>query len=246
MNGHFAKGEGLYEKKTKFLIHLYLLTAVFTVLTSSCKKDEDLKNNNLPQTFTDSRDGNVYKYVKIGNQVWMAENLKYLPSVTEPGIILVDGPCYNVYDYNGTSLSGAKGSFNYRTYGVLYNWVAAKTACPAGWHLPTIEEWNQLADYLGGGSVAGFKLKETGITHWQESYPDVTNETGFTALPGGFRYFDGTFTSIGYRGYWWSATEGSELYSAWHIHMSYNASGLGTDSFENSKFGGLSVRCVKD
>lgn len=234
------------KKKPKLLIRLYILTAVFAVLTSSCEKDEALKSDNTPQTFTDSRDGNVYKYIKIGNQVWMAENLKYLPSVSEPGIISVEIPCYNVYGYSGTSLAGAKASFNYGAYGVLYNWAAAEAACPAGWHLPTIEEWTQLADYLGGKSVAGAKLKETDIAHWQESYTDVTNETGFTALPGGFRDFDGTFKSTGYRGYWWTATEGSELYSVWHIHISYNAGGMGTDAFAYSKFGGLSVRCVKD
>ena len=234
------------KKKPKLLIRLYILTAVFAILTSSCEKDEVLKSDNTPQTFTDSRDGNVYKFIKIGNQVWMAENLKYLPSVSEPEIISVEIPCYNVYGYSGTSLAGAKASFNYGAYGVLYNWAAAKTACPAGWHLPTNEEWTQLADYLGGKSVAGAKLKETGTGHWQASGPDVTNESSFTALPGGFRDFDGTFKSTGYRGYWWSATEGSELNSVWHIHLSYNAGGIGTDSFANSKAGGLSVRCVKD
>jgi uncharacterized protein (TIGR02145 family) len=234
------------KKKSNVFINRYLLIAVFAVLTSSCEKEEDVKVNNSPQTFTDSRDGNVYKYIKIGNQLWMAENLKYLPSVSEAGMISVEIPCYNVYGYSGTSLAGAKASFNYGAYGVLYNWAAAKTACPAGWHLPTIEEWNQLADYLGGKSVAGIKLKETGTGHWQTTSTDVTNETGFTALPGGFRNFDGTFKSSGYRGYWWSATEGDETYSAYHIHLSYNAGGMGMESFANSKAGGLSVRCVKD
>lgn len=234
------------KKKSNIFFNRYLLIVVFAVLTSSCEKDEVLKIDNSAQTFTDSRDGNVYKTIKIGNQVWMAENLKYLPSVSELGIISVEIPCYNVHGYSGTSLAGAKASFNYGAYGVLYNWAAAKTACPAGWHLPTIEEWTQLADYLGGKSFAGLKLKETGTGHWQTSNPDVTNETGFTALPGGFRDFDGTFKSTGYRGYWWSATEGSEYFSVWHIHLSYNASGMGMDSFANSKAGGLSVRCVKD
>lgn len=234
------------KKKPKLLIRLYILTAVFAVLASSCEKEEDLKSDNTPQTFTDSRDGNVYKYVKIGNQVWMAENLKYLPSVSEPGMISAEIPFYYVYGYSGTSLAGAKGSFNYGAYGVLYNWAAAKAACPVGWHLPTNEEWTQLADYLGGKAVAGIKLKETGIKHWQTTSPDVTNETGFTALPGGFRDFDGTFKSTGYRGYWWSATEGDDPSSAWHIHLSYNAGGLGMESFAYVKFAGISVRCVKD
>lgn len=188
------------KKKPRFLINLYLLIAVFAVLTSSCSKNEDVKSDISFQTFTDSRDGNVYKYIKIGNQIWMAENLKYLPSVSDPGIFSAEMPTYYVYGYSGTSLAGAKGSFNYGAYGVLYNWAAAKVACPAGWHLPTNEEWTQLTDYLGGKAVAGFKLKETGITHWQSTYTDVTNGTGFTALPGGYRVFDGTFHSAGYPG----------------------------------------------
>lgn len=234
------------KKKPRLLINRYLLIALFAVLTSSCEKDEDIETDNSPQTFTDSRDGNVYKYIKIGNQVWMAENLRYLPSVSDPGIFSAEMPTYYVYGYSGTSLAGAKGSFNYGAYGVLYNWAAAKVACPAGWHLPTNEEWTQLANYLGGKAVAGIKLKETGKTHWQSTNTDVTNQTGFTALPGGFRDFDGTFKSTGYRGYWWSATEGDELYSAWHIHLSYNAGGLGMESFAYVKFAGISVRCVKD
>lgn len=234
------------KNKPKLLIKLYLLIAVFAVLTSSCSKSEDVKSVISFQTFTDSRDGNVYKYIKIGNQVWMAENLRYLPTVSDPGIISAEMPTYYVYGYNGTSLAGAKGSFNYGTYGVLYNWAAAKAACPAGWHLPTIEEWTQLFNYLGGNPAAGSKLKEIGIAHWQKTFPDVTNETGFTALPGGFRGLDGIFYSSGYRGYWWSATEGTDLYSAWHIHLSYDSGGLGMESFAYVKFDGFSVRCIKD
>ncbi len=228
------------------MINRYLLIIVLAVVTSSCEKDEVVKSDISFQTFTDSRDGNVYKTIKIGNQIWMAENLKYLPTVSDPGIISAEMPTYYVYGYSGTSLAGAKGSFNYGAYGVLYNWAAAKVACPAGWHLPTNEEWIQLIDYLGGKVVSGTKLKETGIMHWQTTSPDVTNETGFTALPGGFRNFDGTFQSTGYRGYWWSATEGDDPYSAWYIHLSYNAGGLSMDSFNYVKFAGISVRCVKD
>lgn len=225
-------------------IRLFMLATVLLLFGGGCKKDEDLSNN-VPQTFTDSRDGNVYKYVKIGDQIWMAENLRYLPSITAPEINSVS-PCYYVYGYAGTNVATAKTSFNCRTYGVLYNWAAAIAACPPGWHLPTDEEWTQLANYLGGKSVAGAKLKEIGTGHWQDSYADVTNETGFTALPGGFRDLDGTFQSTGYRGYWWSATVGDELYSASFIHQSYNARGMGTESFANSMVGGISVRCVKD
>ncbi len=233
-------------KKLSLLIRLFTLVTVLALLAGSCKKDEDVNNGNAPQTFTDPRDGNVYKYIKIGSQIWMAENLRYLPSVSEPATGSETSPCYYVYGYKGTSADGAKASFNYGAYGVLYNWAAAKAACPYGWHLPTSSEWTQLANYLGGEQVAGGKLRESGIAHWRASDTGVTNEVGFTALPGGFRNIDGTFQSTGYRGYWWSATEGNESYSAWFIHLSYNSMGIGTNSFSNSKIGGLSVRCVRD
>jgi len=208
-------------------------------------------------TFTDPRDNTVYKWVKIGNQVWMAENLRYLPNVvgletgsdTEPY-------CY-VYDYNGTDVSVAKATENYATYGVLYNWLAAMNGatssdtnpsgvqgiCPAGWHLPSDAEWTQLTDYLGGENVAGGKLKETGTIHWNSPNEGATNETGFTALPGGFRSSNGNFRFIGDAGILWSATE---LYdsSVWRRRMNYNYGYVNRN--ETSKKAGLSVRCLRD
>ena len=208
-------------------------------------------------TFTDTRDGNVYQTVTIGNQVWMAENLKYLPSVVGPGTGSVTTPYHYVYGYNGTDVNAAKATSHYSTYGVLYNWPAAMNGaassttnpsgvqgvCPAGWHLPSDAEWTQLTDYLGGESVAGGKLKETGTAHWNSPNTGATNETGFTALPGGDRYSDGTFISIGSNGYWLSATEDNTNY-AWGRSMSYN----GSSAFRHSlnKVGGFSVRCLRD
>lgn len=172
-------------------------------------------------SFTDSRDGNVYSWVTIGKQVWMAENLKYLPSVAGPGTGSVSTAYYYVYEYNGTDVNAAKATSNYTTYGVLYNWAAAMAGsassstnpsgvqgvCPTGLHLPSDAEWTELIDYLGGGaSVAGGKLKEIGATHWSSPNTGATNETGFTALPGGYRFNNGKFNGIGNYGSWWSAT----------------------------------------
>jgi uncharacterized protein (TIGR02145 family) len=114
--------------------------------------------------------------------------------------------------------------------------------CPAGWHLPSDAEWTELTDYLGG-TGAGGKLKETGTTHWNSPNTGATNETGFTALPGGNRDGSGTFNSIGSNGYWWSATEfyGS---NAWDRYMNYSSSSVGRGS--PSKEVGFSVRCVRD
>jgi uncharacterized protein (TIGR02145 family) len=208
-------------------------------------------------TFTDSRDGNHYNVVKIGNQIWMAENLAYLPSVVHPGVGSQTTPKYYVYGYNGTDVSAAKATANYATYSVLYNWPAAMAGsasstanpsgvqgvCPTGWHLPSDAEWTQLTDYLGGESVAGGKLKETGTTHWSSPNTGATNETGFTALPGGQRGDNGTFSNFVITGYWWSATEYNTL-NAWNRYMSFYYSIV--TSFYNSKELGLSVRCVRD
>ena len=206
-------------------------------------------------TFTDTRDGNVYKTVTIGNQVWMAENLKYLPSVVAPGTGSQTLPYYYVYGYSGTTVADAKVTPNYTTYGVLYNWPAAMNGaassvanpsgvqgvCPAGWHLPSDAEWTQLTDYLGGESVAGGKLKAT--TLWYSPNTGATNETGFTALPGGNRGGYGSFSSIGNYGYWWSATE-DDTYFAWRWGMLYDDSGV--SRYDLDKELGFSVRCVRD
>ncbi len=189
--------------------------------------------------FTDPRDGNVYKTVRIGNQVWMVENMRYLPSVVASGTGSQTTPNYYVYGYDGTDVNDAKSTANYNTYGVLYNWAAAKVACPAGWHLPSMVEWKQLSDYLGGLQVAGNKLKETGTTHWLQN-TDATNETGFTALPGGM-YDSEKFTGRGHDGTWWSDSH----YYDTNYAETYNLSiSLGTGL--SVKMYGFSVRCVRD
>ena len=210
-------------------------------------------------TFTDSRDGNEYNWVKIGDQVWMAENLAYLPSVNmvADGSEDAAGSYYYVYGYDGTNVAEAKATDNYATYGVLYNCTAAMNGeassttnpsgiqgvCPAGWHLPSDAEWTELTDYLGGTSVAGGKLKETGTTHWASPNTGATNETGFTALPGGYRIDNGSFGDIGYYGFWWSAT-GSNAADAWFRYMDYSNSSVSRSNY--FKEVGFSVRCVRD
>lgn len=194
-------------------------------------------------TFTDPRDGNVYQTVIIGTQVWMAENLRYLPSVVGPATGSNSTPYYYVYGYDGTNVNDAKATVNYSTYGVLYNWSAACSSCPAGWHLPSDAEWTQLKNLLGGDYAAGGKLKETGNAHWSSPNTGATNETGFTALPGGHRYFDGTFDGVGLDCYCWSATEdGTD--NAWFRLMSFSNSNFYTNQTDKSD--GFSVRCVHD
>lgn len=204
--------------------------------------------------FTDPRDGNVYQTVTIGNQEWMAENLKYLPSVTIPAAGSDTTPYYYVYGYNGNIVDDAKATSNYTTYGVLYNWPAAMAGsassttnpsgvqgvCPPGWHLPSDEEWVELLFNTGGNSLAGGNLKAPVL--WENPNTGATNEFGFTALPGGGRNSEG-FHLLGYFGRWWSSTEASSE-NALHRDIYYDD----TSMFRNviNKNYGFSVRCVRD
>ena len=158
------------------------------------------------ESFIDPRDGNVYKTITIGNKVWLAENLRYLPSVVDPVQSSQTTPCYYVYDYYGTSVKEAKATENYTTYGVLYNLPAACSSCPSGWYLPDDEAWKELIEYVGEDFYAGGKLKETDTVHWKSPNEGATNEIGFTALPGGFYNNDGKFYQIREYGYWWTAS----------------------------------------
>jgi uncharacterized protein (TIGR02145 family) len=187
----------------------------------------------------------------------MAENLKFLPSVVAPSTGSKTIAYYYVYDYNGTNDIEAKSTSNYNTYGVLYNWTAAMNGsssstsnpsnvqgvCPAGWHLPSDVEWTILTDNLGGSIVAGGKLKDTGITQWSYPNPGSTNETGFTALPSGYRDSGGTFNQIGSSGSFWRSTENNGN-NAYYSGMYYDSKGISRNSTIKER--GISVRCVKD
>ena len=209
-------------------------------------------------TITDSRDGNVYKIVTIDDQVWMAENLRYLPSVVGPTTGSETVPYYYVYGYNGTNIYDAMTSTNYSTYGVLYNWPAAmqgeagsssipsgvQGVCPDGWHLPSDPEWSILIDsYLGGSVVAGGKLKEAGTEHWRTPNSGAANSSGFTALPGGFRTNYSTFANEGLNGFWYSATD-FDGNRAFGPYMSYDDSEVKYNGL--TKDYAFSIRCVKD
>jgi uncharacterized protein (TIGR02145 family) len=179
--------------------------------------------------------GNVYQTIKIGDQWWMMENLKVthyrngdpIPHVTDGGTW--KGLSTGAYCNYGNDPG------NVETYGRLYNWYAvddSRSIAPEGWHVPTDEEWKQLEMYLGmsqgqaddtgwRGTNEGGKLKETGTTHWQSPNTGATNESGFSALPGGYRGYDGYFYTMGFTANFWSSTE---LYSylAWHRYLSFD------------------------
>jgi len=198
-------------------------------------------NLNIGNYFIDPRDGTRYKTVKIGNQIWMAENLKYLPSVVGPGTGSETTSYYYVYGYNGTDVLAAKATDNYKTYGVLYNWEAAKASCPKGWHLPSDTEYKILEMYLGmtqaqadatgwRGTDQGTKLKENG-------------SSGFNALMSGCRRTAGSFNYIGSGAYFWSSSASSSS-NAWNRNLNTSYSTVNRNN--NNKANGFSVRCLRD
>lgn len=210
-----------------------------------------------PDSFLDTRDNNIYKFVTIGNQVWMAENLKYLPSVVGPKTGSRTTPYYYVYDYHGTVVTDAKATANYNTYGVLYNWTAAMTnttnsptnstgvqgVCPTGWHLPSDSEWTKLINYLGGEEIAGGKLKESGTKHWNSPNLGATNESEFTALPGGNCDITLFPPNIRNFSFWWSSSNINEDFAKYR-YIGYSDTGVFRGN--SIKEYGFSVRCVRD
>lgn len=203
-------------------------------------------------TFTTTRlltdiDGNAYKTVQIGSQVWMAENLrttKYNDNTTislvtdntQWGTLSTPGYCW----YNNDAISYKS------TYGALYNWYAVNTGklCPIGWHVPTDMEWTILTDYLGGESVSSGKLREAGIAHWITPNTGATNENGFTALPGGSRNGLGSYSPlIGYEADFWTSTTGV-VSTGFFRFLLYDRINIYRDYYSN--VAGLSVRCLKD
>lgn len=195
-------------------------------------------------TFTDPRDGNVYNTILIGTQVWMATNLAYLPTISSPDLGSYTAPHYYVNNYWGTDTAKAKTMCSYLDYGVLYNWNAALTACPVGWHLPTNAEWITLTTYLGGTTNAGGKLKQTGTILWNAPNTGATNETQFNAIPGGMRdYSAATYYHTGNFAYYWSSSEYTSN-SAKARNMMYNVS-ICEENHHHKSYG-FSVRCVMD
>jgi len=192
-------------------------------------------------------DGNIYHYVTIGTQAWMVENLKVTKYRDGTSISNVtdatqwSGLTTGAYcDYNNSAS-------NSTTKGCLYNWYAVSNSlniAPTGWHVPTDAEWTTLTTYLGGESVAGGKLKETGTTQWTSPNTAATNESGFSALPGGYRKStNGTFNSIGNFGFWWSASELMTT-GASYRRMDYSGGSVGKGA--SSRTAGYSVRCLRD
>jgi len=218
---------------------IYLLLVV-SIITAGCKKDSDSYGS------VKDIEGNVYHIVKIGTQVWMMENLKVtkyndgtsIPMVSDANKwenLNTPGFCWYEND-----------SITYKnTFGGLYNWNAVNTGklAPVGWHIASDADWTTLITFLGGDSVAGGKLKEKGTGNWQTPNIGATNESDFTAIPGGYRHMDGEFFEIGHSANWWSSTNASTN-NAFFRGIDYNHYYISRNAY-NKKFG-FSVRCVMD
>lgn len=191
-------------------------------------------------------EGNYYNTVHIGNQFWMAENLKSgrLNDGAEMSYVNVNNIWSNLSNPGYCWPDNDEVSYK-NSYGALYNWFSVNTSklCPEGWHVPTVTEWNQLGSFLGGDSVAGNKIRESGTIHWSAPNSESTNESGFTALPAGFRYIDGSFMPPGESGYWWSSSEFSSA-EAYRFGTTKVITGL--FNHYRLKTYGYSVRCLKD
>jgi uncharacterized protein (TIGR02145 family) len=159
------------------------------------------------------------KTVRIGEQTWMAENLN---------IKMGNSWCYDIHESSCDR------------YGRLYDFETAKKACPSGWHLPTRQEWNDLIDAVGGENVAGKKLKSK--SRWSNN-GNGTDDYGFSALPGGGRLSNGSFSDAGYNGFWWTVTE-DDAGSAYLRGMHYNYDSV--NGYSGVKGNGSSVRCIRD
>jgi len=209
-------------------------------------------------TFTDDRDGKVYKKVQIGEQIWMAENLNYA----------ADGStCYEGYGHGGWSAGSAEG--NCEKFGRLYDWNTAMNGehsshavpsdvegvCPVGWHIPSDAEWTELTDYVGLNAGTKLKSREwhnTGVGPGGIRPPDGTDKYRFSALPGGYYDYSGSnvagitgFVHLGWNGLWWSATEtASNENEAWWRAIMGTTTGVSKNHFEKHYY--LSVRCVHD
>lgn len=224
---------------TEYHVRAYATNSVGTAYGSEYTFRTD------PATVTDA-DNNVYTVIRIGTQLWMKENLKTTKYRTGTAIPLASA------DAAWTSLTAGgycwydNDDSNKPDYGALYNWFAATTGnlCPTGWHVPNDDtDWITLENFLGGASPAGGKLKETGTTHWNTPNTGATNETGFTALPGGYRHPDGSFSEMGNNGYWWSSREFNTTDA--YFKKMQNVSDKTFRAYMD-KNGGMSVRCIKD
>lgn len=237
---HLTYDEMKYIKRIWFYC-LYVMVVMLLIFIEGCNK---VDTKPADKTKVTDSDGNVYKTVTIGTQVWMAENLKTTKYSNGDPIttttLNISGEAAPKYQWAyGDDVS------NVSIYGRLYTWYTiadSRKVCPTGWHVPSDEEWESLKIYLGGENLSGAKLKESGTTHWLTPNTGASNETGFTAIPGGYRNLTGSYVSIQLSSYHWSSSDNAPL--GWGQSLHYNDSLLLRGGFYKPT--GVSVRCIQD
>ncbi|HPR33657.1 MAG TPA: FISUMP domain-containing protein [Prolixibacteraceae bacterium] len=219
--------------------------SILTGSVASFKTKEKIDVEITDGNFTDSRDNKNYRVVEIGKQTWMAENLAYLPVINHPEeATITSRPVYLVYDYFGICTDSAKASDNYQSYGVLYNWHAAIDACPAGWHLPTHNDWDELRTFISEKEgmdklrTGNFIKAETG---WGQD-GNGNDKYGFSAVPGG-AYLN-EFMGKGVFAFWWASDLMSPEYPAFHRWFMFNDTNFSCQN--EDQYQCLSARCIKD
>ncbi len=225
--------------------------ALIIFVIPACKKDNNIthnfsNSNNTTSTIKDNN-GNVYHKVTIGTQTWMLENLKTTKCNDGSSIAnILDNTEWDFY--SKPAYCWYNDSIKYKdTYGALYNWCAVNSGklCPLGWHVPSYTEWHTLIHYLGDTLVAGSKIKEKGNSYWISPNTDATNSSGFTGLPGGYRYaYGGEYGAMGYLAYWWTSTHNG-YNGIWSV-MLYNYKPIAVLDDGYDRNWGFSVRCIKD
>ena len=231
--------------KIRIAICNVIAIVLLLILTYNCKDNLDdtiiiIDNDNDTSYYTSCE--------TIGTQVWMTKNLKTrryrngdkIQTTIPPNLEITEEvtPKYQ-WAYNADEVS-------VDTYGRLYTWYTItdpRGVCPKGWHVPGDEDWTILTNYVNEKLYAGGNLKETGTTHWASPNTGATNLTEFTALPGGYRFYYGRFSDIGFSGFWWSSSESSDstAYGRGMLHYSNEV-----PRFDFDKRYGLAVRCLKD
>ncbi|MCK5149003.1 fibrobacter succinogenes major paralogous domain-containing protein [bacterium] len=226
------------------IVALYLLASGFTNLQENNK--QNLLYEILDETVTDY-DGNIYKTVKIGTQIWMLENLKvthYRNGTLIPNVH--DNDKWPNSKDGAYCLVNNDTSYYKKIYGALYNFYAVinvNKLSPEGWHIPTEEECLILINYLGGKEIAGEKIKNNSQKLWKTNNNFATNESGFSGLPAGGRGRLGSAGDVGYYATWWSCTP-YDLVDAWHWGLHPDKKRIRSNP--GHKASGFSVRCVKN
>jgi len=222
-------------------MHLSITTKIlflFIFILGACQNKET-------QTLKDI-DGNIYRTVKIGNQVWMAENLKVTRYKNGDVIPNISVNSDWKYAQTGALCDYKNDTLNVAAYGKLYNWFAvndSRNIAPEGWHIPTEAELDTLINFLKGDTIAAGKLKETGNSHWLTENRKSDDITGFSARPGGYRFADGAFHTKGSNGYWWLRNSSYEMYAFTPRLYKLFADITRDEQYKNY---GFYVRCIKD